>query len=122
MIQSASKLCGLSDVEIEVKVSQLKFASGGFYLRQRFVEDVLRDPAVVLSCYVPKPAHAPQQCVYTGDSSSLQSAVICDFVLPGDVQDTSTQRMLKALRLRSRRARRAQVSLPYRGVLKKQAL
>ena len=35
---------------------------------------------------MPQPAHAslPQQCVHAGDYSSLQ-----DFVLPGDVQDST---------------------------------
>ena len=38
---------------------------------------------------MPQPAHASllQQCVHVGDSSSLQDAVVCKFVLPGDVQD-----------------------------------
>ena len=36
---------------------------------------------------MPQPAHASllQQCVHAGDSISLQDAVVCDFVLPGDV-------------------------------------
>ena len=40
---------------------------------------------------MPQPAHASllQQCVHAGDSSSPQDAVVCDFVLPGDVQNAT---------------------------------
>ena len=40
---------------------------------------------------MPQPAHASllQQCVHAGDSSSLQDAVVCDFVLPGDMQNAT---------------------------------
>ena len=48
----------------------------------------LGDLAIVHMYHMSQPVHASllQQCVHAGDSSSLQDAVSCHFVLPGDLQ------------------------------------
>ena len=73
-------------------VSQLGSACRAFTaLCQLTVDEILGDSAIVHAYHMPQPAHASllQQCVHAGDSSSLQDAVVCDFVLPGDVQDAA---------------------------------
>ena len=46
---------------------------------------------IIHAYHMPQPAHVSlfQQCVHAGDSSSVQDAVVCDFVLPGDVQNVT---------------------------------
>ena len=78
----------------DIFVSQMGSASRAFAFCQLTKEEILGDPAIVHAYHMPRPAHASllqdlQQCVLAGDSSSLQDAVVCDFVLPGDVLDAT---------------------------------
>ena len=72
----------------DIFISQLGSACRAFALCQLTVEEILGGPAVVHAYHMPQPTHASllQQCVHAEDYSSLQDVVVCDFVLPDNVQ------------------------------------
>ena len=82
---------GLQILLADVFVAHVQPVSGALSLHKFFVQEILRDPAIFYSDYMFEPAQASllQQCEHAEDFNSLQDGVVGDFVLPGNVQDTS---------------------------------